>query len=173
MLQTVAGHGDVLHPAGFHAQRAVGDIGDDVYCGLAVIVCAKRLDAAHVQIVRRSPEDAGEVVVVHSIVCAGRWDVGKPVLSQYLRGDPLADALGVLSVCQEDGVGVDVRVDEAGRYGVPGRVDHSSRLGLRKVANDADLLALDTHVRAVSFLSRSVYDRSPSNENIQHSLLPP
>ena len=53
-----------------------------------------------------------------AVVLGGERGVREAVLPQDLGGDALAQALGVLRVGQQHGVGVNVGVDEAGRYHV-------------------------------------------------------
>ena len=68
VFEAVSDHGNIVHSTGFHAESAVGDVGHDVDGGLVVVVGLEGRDGAHVEIVGRSAEDAGEVVVVHPVV---------------------------------------------------------------------------------------------------------
>ena len=170
VFEPVAHHRNVLHPAGLHSESAVRDVRHDVDCRLLVVVLAEGRDRAHVQVVGRSAEDAGEVVVVHPVVFGRRGHVRQPVLSEDLGGDPLPETLWVLSVDQEHGVGVDVRVDEPRRDDVPRRVDDALALRLRQVADGLDLLAHDTEIGPVPRLPRAVHNRPARYENVEHSI---
>ena len=170
VFEPVSHHRNVTHSAGLHPKSAVRDVGHDVDCRLLVVVLAEGRDRAHVQVVGRSAENTGEVVVVHPVVFRRGGHVRQPVLSEDLGGDPLPEALRVLPVDQEHGVGVDVRVDEPRRDDVPRRVDDALTLRLRQVAYGLDLLAHDTEIGPVPRLPRAVHNRPARYENVEHSI---
>ena len=95
----------------------------------AVVVGAERRYCAHVEVERRHAENARQVSRVGRVVVRRQRRVGEPVLPEYLGRDALAQALGVLRLGKQGGVGVDVGVDEARRDGEPGGVDRLSGLG--------------------------------------------
>ncbi len=80
----------------------------------------------------------------------------------------------MLGVREEGTLGVGVGVDEAGRDGEAGRVDHPPGVGAGEVVDGGDGLALHADVGPAARTAGAVHDRATADHQVEHEgLLPP
>ena len=127
--------GTSLKPTVSSRTRGMRDVVGGVDGNLAVVVGPEGRDAGHVEVFGRLAQDAGEVTPVDAVVVGGHRSVAEAILAEYLGGDALAQAVGVLWVEEQDSVRVGVGVDEARRDGEAGSVYNTARAGLGEVSN--------------------------------------
>ena len=111
-LKRVAPEGQVVEPEDLEAHGAVRHEIGRVDGNLAVVVAPEGRDAAHVQVVGRVAQEAGQPVPVRAIVRRRERRVRHAIDAQELGGDALPQAVGMLWIDQERAFGVRMRIDE-------------------------------------------------------------
>ena len=81
-----------MEAGGLEAHRPVCDQVRGIDGHLVVIVGTESGDAAHVKVIRRLAQNAGQVAPINQVVLSREGTVGKTVLPQDLCGDALPKA---------------------------------------------------------------------------------
>ena len=137
-----------------------------------MVVRAERLDAAHVEVLRRLSEQSLQPPAVRQIVVVRQRCVRHAVDAEKLGRDALTKAAGVLWVDQQVAFGMGMSVDKPGRDGQPFGVDHPSGDSLRQVADARDPFPPNSNIGPVGRRSRPIHDIPTADDYVEHCHAP-
>ena len=99
-LQVVTGQRNIAEADSLQADGAMRHQVRRIDSGLLVVVGAKGVDAAHVQVLGWVSQESGQVAAELTVILRGERRVREAVLAQDLGGDPLPQTTGTLGVCK-------------------------------------------------------------------------
>jgi hypothetical protein len=166
-VQLPAAKGDVPEPDGLEPHRRERNEVRRVDRDSSVVVAAESGNARHVQVLGRLTEDSGQPAAVQAVVGRRERGVGHPVDPEEFGRDALAKAHRVLGIGEERALRMGVRIDEAWRNHVSGRVDDPAALRPPEVPDSRDRLADHADVGPVPRRTGAIDHRAVRDHEIE------